>query len=189
MVEHWDSVVNLFEGLSYILKDVDKNGLDLFFTISRLHAESEKHTSALVTMVEKRKPTDRNAKTEINFRLTHILDKYKAKLDDNSWWTKKPKPLSLYILTNGIWEDECRPEIPIMNTVRKLEDLRKDREQIGIQFISFGNDPKGLERLRHLDDDITEQLNLTQSVMSLPLLLTIRTDFGYQRHCGHDSFA
>lgn len=162
-------MTKVIEGLSYILKDADKNGLDLYFTISEQFTNEEKHTSSLVRLVERHKQNDPDASTEINFRLNQILDKYKAKLDSNGWWPKKPpKPLSLYILTNGVWEAECKPEIPIKNVVQKLQDLRKDREQIGIQFISFGNDIVGMERLRHLDDDLTRDLNLDQYVSPFP---------------------
>ncbi|KAL2073991.1 hypothetical protein VTL71DRAFT_7769 [Oculimacula yallundae] len=158
MVDHWPNVVKLFEGLSYILKDTDRNGLDVYFTISQECALQNKHTKDMVPMVKRRKQRDPTARTEINYRLTKILDEYKAKLDSNKFWKSKPKPLSLYILTNGVWEKECQPEIPIKNVVRKLQDLRKDREQIGIQFISFGNDEIGLERLRYLDDELTGEL-------------------------------
>lgn len=167
MVKHWDNVTNVVEGLSYILKDADKDGLDLYFTIAEQSALEKKHTTLLVRLVEHHRQRDRDARTEINFRLNQILDKYKAKLDrSNSRWPRKPlKPLSLYILTDGIWEAECKPEIPIKNVVQKLSDLRKDREQIGIQFISFGNDPVGMERLRYLDDDLTRDLGLDQYVL------------------------
>ncbi|KAG4434108.1 hypothetical protein IFR05_010417 [Cadophora sp. M221] len=166
MVRHWTNVTKVIEGLSYILKVADNDGLDLYFTISEQSAIKEKHTSTLVRLVERHKQTDRAASTEINFRLNQILEKYKAKLDSNPWWPKKPpKPLSLYILTNGVWEAECKPEIPIKNVVQKLQDLRKDREQIGIQFISFGNDTIGMERLRHLDDDLTRDLKLDHDIV------------------------
>ncbi|KAH7313156.1 hypothetical protein BKA65DRAFT_517427 [Rhexocercosporidium sp. MPI-PUGE-AT-0058] len=166
MVKHWPDVTKVIEGLSYILKDADKDGLDLYFTISAQSTLQEKHTSSLVRLVERHKQRDPDANTEINFRLNQILDRYKAKLDNNGWWSKKPpKPLSLYILTNGVWEAECKPEIPIKNVVQKLQDLRKDREQIGIQFISFGNDKIGMERLRHLDDDLTKDLNLDHDIV------------------------
>ncbi|KAH6717034.1 hypothetical protein BKA61DRAFT_600947 [Leptodontidium sp. MPI-SDFR-AT-0119] len=156
MVQHWPNVTKVIEGLSYILKDADKNGLDLYFTISEQSTNEEKHTSSLVRLVERHKQNDPDASTEINFRLNQILDKYKAKLDSNG---------CLYILTNGVWEAECKPEIPIKNVVQKLQDLRKDREQIGIQFISFGNDTVGMERLRRLDDDLTRDLKLDHDIV------------------------
>lgn len=153
MTEHWPSVCKVFEALSYILKEPDKDGLDLYFTISQNFEKGITKTSKLLQVVEAQKQR-RQSTTDINIRLMTILDAYKSKLDKKGLFGRPPKPLSLYIFTNGIWEDKVTAEGPIRNTVQKLQDLRKDRQQIGIQFISFGNDPVGLRRLRYLDDGL-----------------------------------
>lgn len=150
MVEHWPKVCKVFEALSYILKETDKDGLDLYFTISQCCEKGIKQTSRLLQIIEAQKQRKQST-TDITIRLTTILDGYKSKLEKRSLFRGPPKPLSLYIFTNGIWEEEVTAEGPIRNTVQKLQDLRKDRQQIGIQFVSFGDDSVGLRRLRHLD--------------------------------------
>lgn len=94
----------------------------------------------------------KDSTTDINICLFQILEDYKRHLDKNHWWKSKPKPLSLFIFTDGVWEKEVTASEPIKSVVAKLEDLRKDKRQIGIQFISFGSDPAGLGQLEHLDD-------------------------------------
>lgn len=132
---------------------MDKDGLDLYFTISNVTQTKVKKTSKLLPIVEVNKQRG-NSTTDINFRLTKILNEYTSNLERKRWYQSEPKPLSLYILTDGMWEDECNAIEPIRNAVRTLEDLRKDERQIGIQFISFGNDPAGLRRMEHLDDGL-----------------------------------
>lgn len=183
MAEHWEEVVRVFEALSYIVKSTDKDGLDLFFTISKSSNKGVSETSRLTQVVEAQKRVSGGAKTDINIRLTQILERYTDNLERKrllSLRGSKPKPLSLYIFTNGIWEKEVNAEKPIVNAVKKLTDLRKDRLQIGIQFISFGNDPKGLARLEHLDKGI--------DVPTYVLFVhydTSHTDYALQRHCGY----
>ena len=156
MVSHWPKVNETFKALSYIVKETDKDGIDLYFTNSDTFYKNIKKTSKLLPIVEGHKQRD-NSTTDINFRLTKILDPYKTNLENRRWFRSEPKPLSLYILTDGMWEAECTAVEPIRDAVRKLDDLRRGDTQIGIQFISFGDNPIGLERLVHLDDGLNLQ--------------------------------
>lgn len=62
--------------------------------------------------------------------------------------------MNLYILTNGIWEPNCDAAGPIKNLVNKLNKLDKGRLQVGIQFISFGNNAEAIDRLNILDSGL-----------------------------------
>lgn len=73
---------------------------------------------------------------------------------------KSPKPLSLYILTDGVWEGKSDPRKPIQKLVQTLVGWRMDKAQVGIQFINFGNDPVGLQRLQYLDFELGQELEL-----------------------------
>ncbi|CAG8948909.1 hypothetical protein HYFRA_00002035 [Hymenoscyphus fraxineus] len=160
MAPHWDEVMRVFEALSYIVKAQDRDGLDLYFAISDDFHQGVKKTSFLQERVRWHKPNSRAGKADMNIRLSRILQTYTENLQNKkkTLFGKTPKtqkPLSLYILTNGIWEgDNSTVDGTIENAVKKLEDLRKDRLQIGIQFISFGDDVTGLEKLRKLDDEL-----------------------------------
>jgi hypothetical protein len=152
MAKYWDNVVNVFEALSYIVKGTDNDGLDLFFTISGRSSTRVKETSKLIPQVKGQKRHSQEAKNDIDFRLTEILQPRTERLNKGGFFgIRKPKPLSLYILTDGMWDFEDAAQEPIINAVQKLSDARKGRKEIGIQFISFGNNTDALRRLEHLD--------------------------------------
>ena len=153
MKSHWEQVIKVFQALSYILKEVDPDGLDLHFTISGDSLKNCKTTSKPVQLLKSRR---HQGNTDINLKLTAFFEDYKATLDKSrglgGHLKKKKRPLSLYILTDGVWERECNPEKPIRNMAQKLAELGKDKSQLGIQFISFGNIPVGRLRLEQLDN-------------------------------------
>jgi hypothetical protein len=69
--------------------------------------------------------------------------------------------LNLYILTDGSWCHQPGFDNPIRSIVQKLEELNKSEDQIGVQFIRFGNDKKGKEMLEYLD----ARLGLTRDIV------------------------
>jgi len=177
MLEHWSNVCKTFKALTYLVRETGEAKIDLHFTISRRCEKKARKSKDLLPIVQAMEDEIRSkdSTTDINFRLNEILEDYKRNLDNNHWWRSKPKPLSLFVLTDGIWEDEVTASEPIKNAVAKLEDLRKDKRQIGIQFISFGNDPEGLQRLEHLDD----RLNISKWVSTISIskdVLTFTTE-------------
>jgi hypothetical protein len=161
MAPYWEQVKVVLEALSYIVKDCDPDGTELYFTISSQYRKDQNTTKLLKMLINK----SLKGLTDIDLRLNEILEKYKAKLDEPSSWIssirgiakKEPKvvrPLNLYILTNGVWESQSTGETPIINLAQKLIQLGKIKSQVGIQFISFGDNPVGLERMRKLDSGL-----------------------------------
>ncbi|CCT66861.1 uncharacterized protein FFUJ_13029 [Fusarium fujikuroi IMI 58289] len=68
------------------------------------------------------------------------------------------RPTSVVILTDGIWEhggslEEKGVEACITKIIKRMEDKGIGDTAFAFQFVSFGNDPVGLRRLRYLDDD------------------------------------
>jgi hypothetical protein len=154
MAPHWKSLIKVFEALSYILKDVDPNGLDLSFTVSRDSLTKIKKTSQLLQMVKDRSKSLKGT-TDMNLKLTAILEEYQAELEKpKSFFRKAILPRNLYILTDGIWEPNCDASGPIKSLVNKLNQLGKGRVQVGIQFISFGENSEAIQRLDNLDSGL-----------------------------------
>jgi hypothetical protein len=155
MAEHWPTVHKVFEALSYIVKEADKDGISLYFTISETHEENAKRTSQLLSILDRVQTQENNSTSNIDLRLGKILDDYKNNLDSKMrWYKSETKPLSLYILTDGLWDSGSGGVEPIRNAALKLKDLQMNPHQIGIQFVTFGNDPDGWKRLRQLDDSL-----------------------------------
>jgi hypothetical protein len=154
MEPHWKWLIKVFEALTYILKDVDPNGLDLSFTICRETLKKTEKTSSLVNMVKSRSELLKGT-TDMNLRLSEILDTYQTELEKpKTFWRKSVLPMNLYILTDGIWEPNCDAAGPIKNLVNKLNKLHKGRVQVGIQFIRFGNNAEAIDRLNILDSGL-----------------------------------
>jgi hypothetical protein len=162
MKSYWIEVAKVFEALSYIVKGTDPDGIDIYFTISEESVRDCKTSSKPLQVLKSR---THQGQSDINLRLNSILDNYKASFEKHisvASHFRKPKrssrPLSVYVLTDGVWESETNPRKPIERVVETLLEAGKDRNQIRIQFISFGNDHVGLERLQALDAEFDSEL-------------------------------
>ena len=154
MQQYWQHVKTVVDILAYLVKEGDPDGSELYFTKSAKSVQS-RMSSDLVNLVTKHSPL---GKTDISVRLGKILqDKQQALYDQNapagsSVPCKSARPVTIYVLTDGVWEDGKDAKTPITNMIHALKKLRYDRKQVGIQFISFGQNKAGLARLQELDD-------------------------------------
>jgi hypothetical protein len=154
MKPYWKSLIRVVEALTYILKDVDPDGLDLSFTICRETLTKTKRTTSLVELVKSQSKLLEGT-TDMDLRLSEILDTYQTGLEKPKTFLRKPVlPMNLYILTNGLWEPNYDAAGPIKNLVNKLNKLHKGRVQVGIQFIRFGNNVEAIDRLNILDSGL-----------------------------------
>src|SRR5277367_3670775 len=108
MASCWQEVKSLFEALSYLVKDVDPDGIELLFTISPLSTRGTT-TTRLVQLLNNKKL---EGVTDISHSLGLLLDRYLSGLEEsrskstflrNILRRSRSKPLNVYILTNGIW--------------------------------------------------------------------------------------
>ena len=156
MRAHRSDVLKVVSLLAYMLKDSDPNGLDVCFTQSTQKVNSGKSTrlSTAVSHVAFQGISD------MRTRLSHILQEHKNKFGTTTTpsgpWYKKAgppeaqRPLSFYILTDGNWQpNEVGPTIIALVDSMRANKLPK--EHLGIQFIRFGEDCRGIARLNHLD--------------------------------------
>lgn len=60
--------------------------------------------------------------------------------------------MNVYVFTDGAWQPRSNLEKLIQKLANTLTALQQPEDQFGIQFIRFGNDPDGIERLERLDD-------------------------------------
>ena len=160
MKQHKGEVRDLLELLGYIVKSKDPDGIELHFTKSSERKDKAKNTSQLLRTLDAVRYI---GKSNIRLQLGEILQDYHTKLRD------QPPPRSLlklvrtrrrvrrqtvYIFTDGVWQPECDPSEMIGKLVKSLEENHMEREQFGIQFIRFGNDPEGKTRLDKLDSGL-----------------------------------
>lgn len=158
MQMHWPKVVSLFHTLAYMVKSLDPDGLELHFT-STTRIYRDKHTKSLVdAAMEHYPPANPTRLTNIYTSLSFILEAYETRLinpqPSRYSFSKSPRnirKLSLYIFTDGKWQPESDAETPIRSHVEKLEAQGTPKNQVGIQFIQFGDDPDGQAQLERLD--------------------------------------
>jgi hypothetical protein len=53
MAPYWNEVVNVFEALSYIIKQTDPDGIELYFAGPEEHCKSKKTTKSLQIIKER----------------------------------------------------------------------------------------------------------------------------------------
>jgi hypothetical protein len=152
-------MISLFSILAYMLKSTDPNGIDLFFTMDSKKYHSNK-SSVLVDVLWRKKP---QGISNISYRLDAVLELYKSDLreqytprEGRSLFasSKDVRPLTIFIFTDGAWQPKCDVSSAIKKIIDLLVELKLPEKQVGIQFISFGNNPENLKRLQSLDDEL-----------------------------------
>lgn len=156
MQPYWSDVKKCLELLGYIVKETDKDGFEVYFTMNwtRSKPKKVKNATKLVAEAEGRRLI---GQSDMRDALGRILDEYKGRLDKpkpSGLFGQKVKRLILYILTDGVWQDQCDIEPMILEMVRTTGNLGLHNAQIGIQFIQFGKDEEGSARLKHFDDGL-----------------------------------
>jgi len=165
MKDYWyapEGVVNLAKALAYIVKASDEDGMDLYFTCSI----DEHNVDSATKMENKLRGKSIHGKSNMAWSLGQILQKYETRLREerrrpairtSSFFSKKPKelkPLNVYVFTDAKWQPHCNVAEKVLSIVTTMKELRFPREQVGIQFIQFGDDPECTKKLQDLDDAV-----------------------------------
>lgn len=166
MQAHWEELVSAVRVLGYMVKKLDKNGMKIHLTISPNSSNCPNSTD-LADACYANPP--RQGKSDISIRLGSILREYQQKLDNVRPSTSRyrklfsssdtVKPLNIYILTDGICEPRSDPRESIRNLATKLDESKFPPDQVGLQFIQFGNESVGTKRLEYLDSRKDMKLN------------------------------
>lgn len=165
---HWAQVVDAVQALGYLVKHADPDGVELFYTSRPRKAKKSggKEITSLVRSLEEhgRKPPEGPCNMEHS--LGPILEHAKNSLTKGSLFRQQTnrRDINVYILTDAIWEGGtdvcCGVEEPIKSLSKTMQDLGKNRTSVALQFIQFGDDALGEQRLRYLDDTLGKQLDL-----------------------------
>ena len=107
-----------------------------------------------------------------------IIEKYQNQFGTRNYMSKLfhwkdtpvkgPRKLSLYVLTNGVWQTKTDLRQVIRTLVDHLIEHKLTNKQIGIQFIRFGNDERGMQRLEKLDSGLKLGLYVLTITSSAP---------------------
>ncbi|KAL9131378.1 MAG: hypothetical protein Q9175_006779 [Cornicularia normoerica] len=169
MKPHRREVCDLFGLLGYIVKPTDPDGIELQFTMSPERNNRARNTGHLLRNLE---TVPFLGISNIRTQLGEILQDYQTKLrDQKSKRTllsrmRSPRPVrrqTVYLLTDGVWQPACDPTKMIKDLANSLEPNHMEREQFGIQFIRFGDDPVGINRLNQLDSGLGLSMDIVDT--------------------------
>ena len=146
---YWPEVTQLFGILAYIIKSHDKDGLDLYFPLTKKPFH-EKHSKRLVSTVEKNMDEKHKGPSDISYILERVLGDYARRLHGTRG--QNVPQLNVYVFTDGRWTTSCNVVPAIDNVVRAMVEHNLPEKQVGLQFVSFGDDKDGLARLQLLDN-------------------------------------
>ena len=157
MGQHWDEVKSVFEALAYLVKTMDPDGIELHFANSPGHKGQANDRKKLTRKFEKVK---QHGECQMGMALSRILPLYyqkpTSKRSSLSLRAEEKPPVNIYILTDGVWSAGSHCVSVIQNHITHLVDnLWKagKMQHVGIQFILFGDNPIGKQRLEYLDND------------------------------------
>lgn len=155
MRAHLPDIIELTRAMIGVAKKADLDGVEVIFTSNPHEVKKRRvltwksETEDLVKQInarfhEKTLPDS----TNMEDRLGTILERVAL----------HGKKTSVYVLTDGIWQQSDEPgggvESPIKNLISRLHVRNRNRTVVTIQFIQFGNDKTGHDRLVWLDDEL-----------------------------------
>ncbi len=139
-----------------MLKNSDKDGLDIFFTQTVTKVNSRK-SSKISTSIHQE---SFKGISDMRGRLRTILQEHIEKFGTTSqpsrnMYGRRPppqpqRPLSFYILTDAKWQPTDVGGL-IKDLVQSMIAKGCPKEHVAIQFIRFGNEEASIKKLDELD--------------------------------------
>lgn len=163
MSEHWPIVVFVAETLVKKAAGLDKDGVDLKFTIAgSVHNRSglkqdagRKAFRAALNAAAPDFSNNNNVQTDMFSVLDEIF---------KQWERYGRRPTTLLVLTDGVWANTLANLVDnrILNIAEQLSDTGSQSFNItgprkfSIQFIRFGDDGKCIDKLSRLDNELCD---------------------------------
>ncbi len=157
MSTHRNEVKMVLELLWAMVARHDPDGAELYITTD-MKALKPKTDYRMLQELDSRPAKDAY---DLRDCLAQIIEKYQNQFGRRNitsklrHWkatpAKDPRRLSLYVLTDAVWQAKTDLRQVIRMLVDHLIQHQLANKQIGIQFIRFGNDERGIKRFEKLD--------------------------------------
>lgn len=160
MKPYWSYVTKVAKTLAMKIGALDKDGVDLVYTIGQAHKLNNVTAHEIRT---KFKDSLENAYLAIDDGMhTDMAAKLRVVFDQLSRSKLRNKRHTLLILTDGLWEgshlkNDVEDAICAFMRWQKESFPNFEKRRFSIQFISFGNNAEALARLQRLDDELLTQ--------------------------------
>lgn len=163
-----EDVSRVFEGLAYVAKLLDHNGLDLAFMSSPRKMERKAKVRDLLKIISAQCYQHSPDMTEHRFD-EFLEEAVVSKLRDPEAFTARLRaalpssllgrraPLTIFVFTDGCWGTDGDPaaagiERPIKKLMDKMKKCGVGRTVVTIQFVRFGHHLVGKRFLEFLDE-------------------------------------
>lgn len=140
-----DKVIKTASVISYVTKEADKDGMDLYFASDTVNAKKCASSTDVESEVKKMKIVDGTC--DMQNCLLNVLEPVLV---------PNMRPTSIYVFTDAIWEPENSLDAIIRMCIEHLVKTKERPSTLMLQFIQFGEDEHGTKLLHHLDDDCAE---------------------------------
>lgn len=157
MLKHWPILTFVAETLCMKVAGLDKNGIDLRFTVggrtrNRTKLRGENGRAQFRRSIHEAKPKipvdeEHHARTDMKAVLHEIF---------KEWRENERKATTLIILTDGVWESTIPSDAADKEIVAFAKEVQEIKafapRHFSIGFVRFGEDKKA--RLQRLDDEL-----------------------------------
>lgn len=164
MARHWPMLRDLVAVLVALLRNQDDNGMDFYFTSSKIKYGPFKEPKDFLDTINQMKPKRtvlRNiiAESESKERADDIREALSQVLNliGDSGYDRK---LTLIILTDGIWRGVSQKRT-VANLIVSCIERWGDRDPnllenrgLSLQFVQFGDDKDATDEFKYMDDEI-----------------------------------
>ncbi|KAK8041732.1 hypothetical protein PG993_006255 [Apiospora rasikravindrae] len=175
MQNHRGEVDKLAKALSYLMKQLDPNGVEVYFTSNPKLKTVCDSSSKVEGLLNKTFSHGHGAYCQMERTLENVFRDVKSKLlnsgeansssrqhlRDRLMNGAKASGVSIYVLTSGVWDcsedGTCGVEKPIENMIAWMREHDVGRTEASIQFVRFGADTRGIKRLTILDDEVPKK--------------------------------
>lgn len=156
MRRHWPDMTELLGIIAYMIKHYDKDGLDFYFASSRTKYHGDT-SSKIVSFVDQKRQCKNNwGHTDMSNPLEQVLGDYARKIRRERLIGGTTRGLNVYVFTDANWMPQCNIVPAIDEIVKTLVEHGLPEKQVGLQFISFGNHPECMGRLRLVDNYLAD---------------------------------
>lgn len=157
MAAHWPQLQRTIRALLHKVRELDDDGIDMYFTQGGLQAKQQKNHENVMSKLEAF--PQQGVQTHAPSSLNDVFDDYKRRAADARRHHSKQKQLKLLFLTDGLWctiTERQKISVVIKKFITDLERvlLTFDEHSVGIEFVRFGTNLDVIEAFRWLDDEV-----------------------------------
>lgn len=164
--------------LAYMVKNSDKDGLDIYFTQSVRKVNSQKSSKLLISIHQEHFGGVSDMRGRLQTLLQEHINKFGTLIyPPKTVFGRQPpprpqRPISFYILTDAKWQPTNVGGL-IKDLVQSMIAKGCPKEHVAIQFIRFGNDQASINKLDELDHGLGLK---TIGMYVTPYLLSLYID-------------